>query len=927
MWLNVKTGYSFGRAFGRIDDIVKKLSTLGEYAGIADLGNTFGHVKWSNACKKYGIKPIFGVQLAVVEDLDLKERRYPYNPMTFIAKNNEGLAEIYKLVDLAHEQFYYRERLSYEQVNGISSNVVVLSGVSCQSRLIGREDVFQEANISNPKAVIESLPTVATIDNYYINPEDKETYEPFSDKFKRENKTSLMHIPTKKEWISEVGRSLLVSRRGLLRRIADDCNATLPEAPMVKYPEKVDFRELCLERLNQAPFNDLIKYNKRLNRELDVIEEKNFQDYFLIVADLVKYAKTKMAVGPARGSAAGSLICYLLGITEVDPIKYGLYFERFIDLNRADLPDIDIDFQDDKRHLVVKYLEKKYGKENVAQIANVNRLKPKSALTRVAKSLHIPLEDVEEIKNITVNIKDTFDNSEIGKNFLEKYPAMIAAAKVEGHPSHTGVHAAGVLVSPQPISNFCGIDSRDKKRIAMIDKRDAESLNLLKIDALGLRTLTIIANVCDAIEEPYEWIYSLPTDDKAAFEVFNNHRFSGVFQFEGDAVKSLAIKMPIENIEDISALSAIGRPGPLGSGAAWDYVNARAGRNEIKWISENPLILEATKETFGVIIYQEQVMRIVREVGGFSWEETGAIRKSIAKSKGDEIDKFKKGFVAGAVKNGLAKLEAYHIWEQIETFGGYAFNKSHSISYGLISYYCAYLKAHHPLEFTMACLNNSKDDNSALKILRDAVENDGVNYSYISPNNSIQKWSVDGGILFGGFTSIHGIGPAMANKIVKYREEDKPLPAGIKRNLRADISPFKYLYPAKEVYGEYYSNHERFGMNNPPTTIAEIKGVDGSFNVIGKLIEKTPRDENEAPFVARRNGQYLKGQTAYLILKIEDDTDEIRCKINSADYERLGKEITESVKIDADWFLVHGQKINGWNILFVKNIKKITRKI
>lgn len=928
MWLNTKTEYSFGRVYGRVDNIVKKLSTMADYAGIADLGNTFGHVAWDKACKKHGIKPVFGVQLPVVKELQTKKRRYSYNYMTFIARNNEGLAEIYKLIDLAYKQFYYREQLSYEQVNKTSENIAILSGIACKWDLTTR-DIRQELSLSTPqkKRECHDILMPGSIDNYYLNSEDRFVYESFTDQFKRERKTSLTHIPTEKEWLAEMGGWPQAIEN--IKYLASQCDATLPIASMIKWKGKETLKKLCEKRwkkIGQWP-KQTSKYFNRFEKELKVIKEKNFEDYFLVVADLVKYAKTKMCVGPARGSAAGSLICYLLGITEVDPIKYGLYFERFIDLNRSDLPDIDIDFQDNKRYLAIKYLEKKYGSENVAQIANISRLKPKSSLNRFAKAFHIPLDEIEEIKNISENLQDTFNNSEIGKAFLKKYPQMAIAAKAEGHALHTSVHAAGVLVCPQKVSNYCGINSRDKKRIAMIDKRDAEKLNLLKIDILGLRTLSIIAETCDAIGKSYNWIYDLPTDDQKTFELFNQHRFSGIFQFEGEAVKKLAQSMPIENIEDISALSALGRPGPLASGAAWNYVHARSGRKEIKWISQNSEIKEATKETFGVIVYQEQVMRIVREIGGFSWKDTGAVRKAIAKSKGDKIQQFKEAFVKGA---NMSEKEAVHIWKQIETFGGYAFNKSHAVSYALISYYCAYLKAHYPLEFTMSCLNNAKDDSSALKILRDAVENDGIQYQHIHPSFSMQKWSImsetyKGNTLIGGFLSIKGIGPASANKIVKFRKEKKPLPAGIQKHLTADESPFKYLYPAKELYGDYYKNYQNYNLENSIWTIKGVKEAeDDDFNIIGKLIEKTGRDANEAQFVAKRDGQYLEGQTAYLLLTLEDDTGEIRCKISIDDYNRLGHEIAENGQKDKDWYLVHGKKINNWDILFVKNIRRIT---
>lgn len=929
MYLNYKTEFTTRAVYAHLEKVVEKAASMADYAGIADRCNTYGHVRWSKACRKHGVKPIFGVQLPVTEELDSKERGFIMNWMTFIAKNNEGLRELYSLVDIAYKQFFWLPRISYMQMIKASRNLYILSGTNP----IDSPDVHSRVEW---ECLINDIPFphgVATIENTYIDLADQAAYEAFADEFKLERSLGIMHIPTIAEWLSVQGS---LAPLDYASGIAKQCNVTLPQAPMVEYfPKDKDAKpsyieHLCSIEMITRGFEGKDEYEKRMARELKVINEKNFQDYFLVVADLVAYAKTKMLVGPARGSSAGSLVCYLLGITEVDPIKYGLYFERFIDLNRPDLPDIDIDFPDDKRHLVLNYLSKKYGKDNVIQLANIGRFKPKSALNRVAKSLLIPLEDIEEVKGTASNLKDAFENSDTGKALIEKYPSLAVAAKLENHTDYIGKHAAAVLVCNEPVSNYCGINSRPKQdRVAMIDKRDAETLNLLKIDLLGLRTLSILAEVCDTIGKSYLWIYDLPLDDPETYEIFSQKRFSGVFQFEGDSVKSLAKKMPVENIEDISALSALGRPGPLSSGASWDYVNARAGRKSIEWISENPLVKEATKETFGVIVYQEQVMRICREVGDFSWAETGAIRKAIAKSKGDEIDKFKKGFVLGAIKNGLEKLEAYHIWEQIKTFGGYAFNKSHSVSYGLISYYCAYMKAHHPLEFVKACLNHAKDDNSAVRILRDAVETEGIKYRHIDLENSRQKWETkrwaEEAFLCGGFTSIKGIGPANANKIVKLREEGKPFPPGIQKHLDADISPFKYLYPARDIYGDYYTEHEKFKISEAPITIKELKESSGQFNFIGKLTELSVRDENEAQFVVKRNGRYLDGQTAYLLFTLEDDTESIRCKIKSADYPRLGSEVAENGKVDEDWYVVHGEKVKDWNIVFVKNIMRITK--
>lgn len=944
MWLNIKTGYTFKQVYGHLDKIAEKCKRICEeaginepYGGIADLGNTFAHIPWKKACKKVGIKPIYGVQLPVVAELQKGERRYPYNWMTFIAKDVKGLQEIYKLVDLSFQQFYYRQRITYEQVRNTSTSVVVLSGVAPRLDLLEHKRVFHELSPCTPFCKRNNKFAIACVDNFYPDAEDDMIYEPFADDRLRERKTSPIHILTEKEWSDAIPN--LSGALNNLKNLSKYCNVELPMAPMVKYIGKDCIEDWCKKGAKKRNINiQEGEYADRYKREMKLIISKGYVDYFLVVADSIRYAKTKMAVGPSRGSSAGSLVCYLMGITEIDPIEYDLVFERFIDVNRSDLPDIDIDFQDNKRHLVIKYLEKKYGKENVAQIGNINRMKPKSAITRFAQSLGIPLDDVHELKDSIMErsggdaranacMEDAFSDTDAGKRFIENYPCMEVVKYIEAHPSHTGVHAAGLLVCNDPITKYCGVNSRDNKRIGMLDKRDAEEVNLLKIDALGLRTLSIIADICDQINKPYTWMYEIPVDDQKAYDVFNAHRFNGIFQFEGAAIQGLAKQMPIENIEDVAALGALGRPGPLVSGGASSYIKFRNGYEEVKYVHNHDVVVDATKTTFGVIVYQEQVMKIVRELGQLSWAKTSAIRKAMSKTLGVEFfDKMYAEFEVGCIDNGLTAEEATTIWKHINTMGSWSFNKSHAVSYGLITYLCAYLKAHHPMEFVVACLNHANTERSALKILRDAVENEGIKHFYFHPNHSMEDWSVKNGILYGGFSTIHGIGPKMAKKAIKLRNEGSNYPAGIKSKIKAGISPFKYLYPAKELYGDYYSSPKKHNLSGQVSYIADAD-CDGTFTVIGCLIKKNLRDANEACFVGKRNGKFLTGQTAWLNITIEDDTGFIMCKIQTKDYERLGKEIAETGKEEKDWYLVHGQKINGWSLIFVKNIKKITREL
>ena len=938
MYLNLKSEYSFGKVFAHLDQLADHCSKYSKWAGLADIDGTWGHVKWEKACKKYDIKPIYGVSLRAFSEEDMKVRRCRQAEFFLIALTGKGLSELYQIVDIAHQQFYYIPRIAYSQLNQLSNSIALIAGPGVETEKLKRHS-YKRICPGDPIRWQRDckLDPIACIDNNYINPEDKIVYEPFAEERKLERKTSPQFILRYDQWISFFpGMELAIENMNI---IAEYATAKLKVAPKLRYTEKLNLKKLCEEGEIKRGI-DLNKevYKQRLERELSVIKEKDFEDYFFIVADLIKYARTKMVVGPSRGSSAGSLVCYLLHITEVDPIPYDLYFERFIDINRLDLPDIDIDFQDNKRDLAIKYLQKKYGIKNVAQIGNVNRLKPKSALTRFAKSLILPLNEVDNIKEAIPErlggdsrakmcIMDTFNETKPGKDFIKKYPNIKVVEKIEGHASHTGVHAAGVLVCNDAIDKYCGINSRDKKtKIAMVDKKDIEKINLIKIDILGLRTLTIFAEVCDTLKKPYSWLYEIPLNDESTYKVFNDHRFSNIFQFEGGATTGLAIQMEIKNIEDISALTALSRPGPLISGSSDEYISRANGKKEIEYITNHPIIKEATKITYGVIVYQEQVLKLSREYGGLSWKDTSILRNVMSKSLGKEFfDKYKKDFLKGAIKRGEKEEDAIKVWEHINTYGSYGFNKSHSVSYGWISYICAYLKAHYPMEFAVACLNNSKDDSSALKLLRDLWETENIKYVPFDINKSKEKWSAQDGILYGGLTTLHGIGPANAKKIIKLRKENKSFPKGIQKNIDKCDTPFKYLYPAKEQFGNMYNNPEKYNLSREISLIKDVK-ESGKYIFIGCLIRKNLTDANDVAMVARRNGNFLKGPTTYLKFWIEDDTDIIACNIDRFIYPKIGEDIAENGKENKDLYLIYGKIQNNFRVLKVLNIKRITKE-
>ncbi len=674
--LKCRTEYSFRQCYGKIQQVIASGGV-----GICDRNGTWGHVQFAKEAKKQGIKPVFGVELCVVKDAELREKQ-PENWMSFLARNNEGLREVYELTSMATKNFYQNPRLSYADLFSVSENVYVICGLMPDTSYLPRKKNFliELSPMANQQLFkrMSSLGyrPIACSDNYFPTPEGKEVYEIIAGRNKND-RTKAMHILDEWQWREELPwapeEALAISDE-----IYNDCNTNLPQAEMVHFRSDRTLYQLCVSGAARrgVRLEDPV-YEARLKRELDLIAQKNFEDYFYVIADMVNYAKDNMLVGPARGSSCGSLVCYLLGITDIDPIPYDLIFERFIDINREDLPDIDIDFQDDRRDLVFEYVKKKYGSENVARLGTVMRLKAKSAIDDVCRELDIPTWEVKDLKGAMIErstgdsraqfcILDTFETLDVGKKAMEKFPQLRLAADLEGHARQSGQHAAGIVITAEPVNHYCSFDARTGT--IMVDKKDAEDLNLLKIDALGLRTLSVIQDVLDNVGWTRQQLLDHPLDDEKAFSVLRDGRYSGIFQFEGFALQSICRQMPVRKFEDIAAITALARPGPLTSGGTAEYIKRHNGEKEVSYI--HPLMEEYTKDTQGIVVYQETVMQVVRNVGKLSWEDTSTLRKAMSKSYGKEyFDQFKIRFIAGALLNGLAEKDAEQIWDTVNTMG------------------------------------------------------------------------------------------------------------------------------------------------------------------------------------------------------------------------------------------------------------------
>lgn len=508
--------------------------------------------------------------------------------------------------------------------------------------------------------------------------------------------------------LRDTGLSHEAAREAVLntRRIAEKCDVTLPRIKPLTYPlpdgvpdSATLYRKWLNDGWRHRGFDSLSRrekerYIERVKYENKLIESKDFVDYFLVLSDAVKYAKRNgIAVGPARGSAAASLACYLLQITEVNPMNHPtLVFERFIDQTRVDLPDIDLDFDDARRHEVHEYLVQKYGEDRVGTIGTFTQYKGKNSLDDVARVYRIPSFEVERVKELllerssgdlraSATIEDTVEMFDQAREVFDKYPSLYIAQHLEGNVRGMSVHAAGLVVANEPLTNACAVYARrdkhgNKTEVLSVDKYDADYLNVLKIDVLGLKTMGLIGLALDMIGMTLDEMYRLPLNDKEVLRGFRENDVVGIFQFDGRATRSVNGSLVPDSFEEICDINALSRPGPLHSGATAEYIDVKYGRKEA--VHYHPIVDDITKHTQYQVVYQEQILRIVRELGGFDWEEAARIRKIISKKRGEqEFNQQRQKFIEGAAKHGMEEDDADAVWRMLATAGAYAFNAAH----------------------------------------------------------------------------------------------------------------------------------------------------------------------------------------------------------------------------------------------------------
>jgi len=834
--LHLHSTFSFVDGFGLPQKYIEKAIELGQPAiAVTDHGNVSSHFKWYKYANKAGIKPILGCEMYAIDDYENRDPEDKYQHITVLTLNNKGYKNLLKLVTKSWlEGFYYKPRITYKDLEENQEGLLFTTG--CPS---GRFGKMHKSRVDEKEIIKQLKEFSKKFENFYIeispwSYEEGQNYLEFLLKAHKQTKIPLLatndchyiekhqneiqdillciqsndKMANSKRWKFDQRDLYLKSRKEMENsfkelfpdfdytealdntiKVAEQVDFTFPTATPMKFPmkekEKIDyFKQLVKDGFKKRGFTTKQKeYVERTKYETKLIINKGFVDYFLIVADMINWAKQNhVLVGPARGSAAGSIVCYLLGITEVDSIKHNLMFERFIDINREDIPDIDVDFEDNKRKLVKEYLVSKYGKDKVGDLATFGTFKGKMCISDIARVFQIPFTISDKLKSLIIErsggdsrasltIEDTLNNPnfDFPKKAVADYPALKYAIQLEGQCRNLSKHAAGVVISNEPLTDFCAIYKSGNEKVISLDGGDTKGVGLLKIDVLGINSLTAIQKAVDLIKERKGKeidLYNLDLEDPKVYKNFQDKsKLFGIFQFEGQSVNQVCRQLKPKCFAELADINALSRPGPLNSGATTIYLNRKNGKEGME--KTHPLMKDITKDTWGIVVYQEQVMRTMREIGKMSWKDTAEIRMNISRSRGIEaFNKYKEVFSVGAKENGLSEKEINDIWSAMCTFGSWAFNKSHSVSYTIISYWSMFLKTYYPMEYFVAMCSTVHNEDKVYRIIKE-YKREGYKLLPIDINKSKETFTIEEKGLRIGFLQIKGIGHKTAENIVK----------------------------------------------------------------------------------------------------------------------------------------------------------------
>lgn len=905
MLTRIRTGYSFGVAVGQPKDIAKRLSETwdSKYLPITDRASPYGWFKWKEECEKLNKTPVFGVELEVSPDIT--EKRPVSDLWTFYPQGD--IKELNKLISMAYKQFRYRPLLSIDQAIETSCFRIV----GHRSNLEDIRDKCREKKIKKPyigwspsatkyylrKGMDLGFDFVLSGDNVYPanTLEDKSLYQiictGYDDRTRYKQgglQTYPQHIMSHEEYGEYMDKrdplflTELQYMRGFSHDILEQASkCILQKADLPKYDSELSLEEKCFYRSKSLGV-DLSdeRYRSRLSHELNILEKKNFQDYFHIVSDITKYARDKMIVGPGRGSAAGSLVCYLLGITTVDPVKHNLSFERFIDIYREDLPDIDLDFPTTSRQQVIRQVKKIFGIRKAVQIGTVNFYKAKQSIRETCSALNIQPWDLGKIRRAD-NLKEALEKN---PDVLEDFPEIRILKNIEDHPRHSGKHAGAVVLAKNEIMDIVPINLRERSSpVAMISKEPAENIGLLKIDILGLAELDVLKECMDLAGISFKLLNKVKLNYGPAYRLIANKKYTGIFQYNEPAVQGVASRINVRSFNDLCIITSVGRSGPLESGAADSWVRRRSGQEDVSY--PHPLFEDILKETLGVIVYQEQLMRIMKEVGGMKMKHIMICRKAINKKDSSLIEKYRKEFLEGSIKNGLNKKLANDIYDELVFHGQYSFNKSHAVSYSLITYWCMVLKARYPLEFTAAALTHMRGINKDVllnkqrTLLREAKDI-GIDFVPVDMDISTDKWTIHNKKLIGPLDNLSGIGPKKVKSILHHRKQNKVLSPALIRAVSKGKPVLDSLYPVKENI-ERISNGDftRLNIHTPCFNIFDIMDTNISTRDEICLIG----------FIDKIKVKYTDDDQKRFVLSVHDDFGKMYCTVSSYSYSKVNR--------------------------------------
>lgn len=811
---------------------------------ITDHGNMYGAMEFYSACMASGIKPIVGceVYLAPKSRFDKEYKRGSdtenYYHLTLLAKDFTGYQNLMHMVSLGFlEGFYYKPRIDKELLRKHHEGIIALSGclqgevanslmkekyeqaknLAAEYRdIFGKDNFYLEImdnGLEDQRRVIPHLmelsaktgiPLVATNDCHYLKKEDAYDHDVLlcigtgrtldepgrmrfsSDQFYYRSPKEMIELFS---YVPEATKNTLA----IAEKVGLDINFDQLLLPAYPVPDgqtaESYLKTLCEEGLKTRYGKPAEIHVKRLEHELAIINKMGFAPYFLIVWDFIRYAKSNgIPVGPGRGSGAGAIVAYTLGITDICPLKYGLLFERFLNPDRRSMPDLDIDFADAGRERVIEYVINKYGAKNCAQIITFGSMQARLVIRDVGRVMGFTPGETDRIakmvpfgSNIYTALQTTPELKALANSDERMKKLLSSSQKLEGLKRHTGVHAAGMVIAKEEITKFSPLAKGAKDIVTtQYDGNILPKLGLLKVDFLGLRTLTVIDDCVKLIQKKKNPKFDLKTidlADKKTFELFMAAGTLGVFQLESKGMRDLLRKLKPTNIEDIIALISLYRPGPMGSGMIDDFVARKHGHAKIKY--DHPLLEPILKDTYGVILYQEQVMRIATDLAGFTAGEADGLRKAMGKKIPEEIEKQREKFVAGAKARNIERRLAEKIFDQIVHFGGYGFNKSHAGAYGLVSFQTAYLKANYPLEYITALCNSEigrsvagkEDEESKLSTYIQDADKMGIKLLVPDVQKSEAKFSIQDGSIRFGLTAVKNVGEGAAESIAAARAE------------------------------------------------------------------------------------------------------------------------------------------------------------